>query len=238
MSRMKLSVCRFWVGCAILAATALGVTPAIQGQSQHNRAALRAIAALQSDQSDYPDTQDAIQAYARDACQRHWLMGLAAHRQGDQVARDSEWAGSIRCGKGFVGAIRMMQPKGGALAKLAVDYQPFEPESWFWLADVEADVNPGGAIELMTQGLRLRPRDGVGWYRLAQLYEQVGEPYLAIDAYISACDYLNQGSDCYVKAGSLYERLGDVRHAIYYYRLSIFEGAHRRADWLEGEFPP
>lgn len=226
------------LGCVFCALVILIINPITRGQFQHNWTAIVALNALQLNHYPYLETQDVIQVYARDSCQRHWLLGLAAFRHGDQTTQDNEWAESILCNKGFVVPIKAMQPSNRSLAELAVAYQPTEPGSWFWLATIEKESNPVRAIGLMAQGLQLRPTDGAAWYQLAQLYEKVGEPNLAIGAYITACAYLNQGTDCYVKAGTIYEQLGDIRLAIYYYRLSIFEGAHQRADWLEKQFTP
>ena len=79
----------------------------------------------------------------------------------------------------------------------------------------------------------LNPNFGLAWYRLAENQELIHQYVGAINFYLESCKYLNKGSDCYVRVGRIEEILGNPRSAIYYYRLSIFEGAHQRADELE-----
>jgi tetratricopeptide (TPR) repeat protein len=122
-----------------------------------------------------------------------------------------------------------------SLAEFAVRTIPDKELSWLWLASIIVQTEPESAVSLYKKALEIRPVNGLTWYRLGEAYERVGKYYEAIDAFEISCDYLNRGSDCYVRVGRILENVGDIPLAIYYYRLSVFEGAHLRADILESK---
>ncbi len=172
-----------------------------------------------------------INVFSSDTCQKFWLLGL-----GEQSTHKKEtyWQTALRCSQQYLTSIRFQLPDSKILANDSVQQYPYLPQGWFWLASQHNKMNdPATSIRFYERGLNLEPDNGVALYGLAEAFEADGQYAQAIKAYIKSCEYLNQGTDCYVRAGKIMERLGDIKSAILYYRLSIFPDAHTRADELE-----
>lgn len=171
-----------------------------------------------------------IEVFSRGHCQKYWLLGLI-----EQSAQNKEnvWQNSLRCSQQYMTAIQSRLPDSKILANISVQLYPSLAKSWFWLAELNKTDQTSTSIELYLKGLLLEPNNGVALYHLAEIYEADGQYVPAIESYIKSCDYLNEGSDCYVRVGRIMELLGDSQSAIYYYRLSIDPNAHNHADELE-----
>jgi len=147
------------------------------------------------------------------------------------------------CPGRYVVLLHGLAPESQALAETAVSYRPDVAISWFWLVEVRGgyrdcvlhNVNKQNWQEIATllqHGLRLAPHDGLRWRLLGDVLRPYA-PQKAIKAYLQSCHNGDPGSNGCYRAGLLAEELGDYRSAIRYYRLSRWEGAHRRADRVE-----
>lgn len=213
----------------------IGGLAVVHGQFIHNLASIYTVHTLASRSANETEARLAVETYARRMCQRHWLLGSLALRYDDQAKMIEEWENALRCDSSYMTAMRMEQPENQALAVLATTAYPDLAESWFWLAQLQEHYAPEEAISSMIRGLELRPEFGIGWYHLGELFESAGKLDRAIDAFIESGKFLNKGSDHFFKVGSIYERLGNPRRAIYFYRRSLFEGAFQRAAYLESK---
>lgn len=220
----------------IAAATLVcGGLPLIHGQFIHNLASINTVHTLASRSANEAESDLAVETYAKQMCHRHWLLGSVALRYGNQAKMVEEWENALKCDSSYMAAMRMQQPENQALALLATTAYPDLAEGWFWLAQLQERSAPEQAIFSMIRGLELRPEFGIGWYHVGELFESVGQLDRAINAFIESGKFLNKGSDHFVRVGSIYERLGDPRRAIYFYRLSLFAGAFQRAAYLESK---
>ncbi len=174
----------------------------------------------------------------RDQCQSRWIIGKFNHLISKEREAEKYFLGALSCNIKYLTAIRYLLPENKVIASYSVQYYPNHAESYFWLADIVSEQNMGEAADLYESGLELSMESGDNWYKLGNIYEALGEYNNAIDSFIEASKFLNAGSDCLVRVGRIYEMLGNFDKAIYYYRLSIFTGAHERANWLEANIKP
>lgn len=205
------------------------------GSLQSNITALKFISLISNQTFPKQDMTNMINVAIKDECQKEWLTGLLANLNGDTRARNQYWEITLECSSAYLPGIINQAKEDRSLAEFAVITVPDKDISWAWLASITLETEPEAAIKHYKKALDIRPDDGVYLYRLGEAYERVGKYYEAIEAFDKSCDYLNRGSDCYVRAGRIFENLGDIPSAIYYYRLSIFEGALFRADILESQ---
>lgn len=202
---------------------------------QGNFSALELVQLLSKQSGTRQDLMELVNIAIKDGCQKVWLTGLLANLDGDIHARNQYWQTTLECSDAYLPGIHNLAMQDRTLAEFAVRTRPEKELSWLWLASIIVETEPESAIPLYKKALEIRPGNGLTWYRLGEAYELLGKNYEAIDAFDTSCDFLNRGSDCYVRAGKILENLGDIPSAIYYYRLSIYEGAILRADILESQ---
>ncbi len=219
---------------AIVIALLVNITK-LNGSVQNNYSTLEFLYLLSNQTGTRQDLMNLVNTSIKDECQREWLTGLLANLDEDNIARNQYWKTTLECSDAYLPGIHNLAKQDRSLAEFAVLTRPEKELSWLWLASIIVETEPESAIPLYKNALEIRPVNGLTWYRLGEAYELGGKYYEAIDAFDTSCDYLNRGSDCYVRAGKILENLGDIPSAIYYYRLSINEGAILRADILESQ---
>lgn len=175
-----------------------------------------------------------INSAIKDECQRDWMYGLVAHENGDLQERNAYWKNSMTCSDIYLAGINHLAADDRSLAEFAVTRRPDKEMSWLWLANV-TQAEPASVIPLYQQALKIQPYNGLTWYRLGEAYESLGDLDSALEAFLISCENLNRGSNCYVRAGNIMEKTGDIPAAINFYRQSIFEEALKRADYLESQ---
>lgn len=183
----------------------------------------------------------------QDACWKNWLAGLLYDQQGKYEERDDKWTliMTLKCPYVYINFLESRVPDNPLYAQLALNYYPQVAESWFWSAEIyggqvphfktpEEIVDYPRAIEYYRHGLLMEPKDGRRWLYLGHLLVITKQDLgLAIDAYLNACFNGDPGSNGCYRAGFYTEKLGDIRTAIKYYRLSKWKTALEQADKLE-----
>lgn len=215
---------------AIIVATLFNCDTYLQSFKK-NISSLVLFRSLQTNSKAQEDLIPQIEEFSINECQESWLKGYVAHLNGDLINRRRYWLQTITCSSEYVGGVYREANDEKVFAEAAVKLRPEFEMSWFWLASLTID--PSVAVGLYKQVVLLNPYFGLAWYRLAENQELIHQYDAAINSYLESCKYLNRGSDCYVRVGKIKEILGNPWSAIYYYRLSIYEGAHQRADELE-----
>jgi tetratricopeptide (TPR) repeat protein len=157
---------------------------------------------------------------------------LVAEARGYKQLRNAAWRRLIRCQARFVKLVESVAPSDSELAEAALELQPAEAESYFWLAQLRAQQAPEQAAELYVRGLELRPEDGLRWLELGDLIAGT-QPRVALDAYVNACENGDPGANGCYRAGRIAEALNDPKLAIRYYRMSRWSAAISRAEQLE-----
>lgn len=159
---------------------------------------------------------------------------ITAYWQGLQLAPDADraWA---EMGRAFAS----LNPQHGlalyeqlGMAQFASGGPYIQAELGFIMARILAEEQPSRAIQLYRQGLELKPYDGVRWYELGDLLDDI-DPQAAIQAYLQSCYKGDPGHHGCYGAGQVAKNLGDIQLAIYYYRMSRWDVAHQRAEQLE-----
>jgi tetratricopeptide (TPR) repeat protein len=205
------------------------------GSLQSNFSGLNLVNLLSKQSETKLDLNNLVNVAIKDECQKEWLTGLLANLDGDIRIRNQYWKYTLECSSVYLDGIVNLAKDDRSLAEFAVRTIPDKELSWLWLASIIVETEPESAIALYKKALEIRPENGLTWYRLGEAYETAGQKYDAIDAFVTSTKYLNRGSNGYVRAGKIIEDLGDIPLAIYYYRLSINEGALLRADILESQ---
>ena len=201
---------------------------------QSNASALKLISLLPVQNGTQKELTLLINSAIKNECQKYWLFGLLANQDGERDARDNYWKNAIDCSGNFLPGIHNLAKEDRTLAEFAVNTRPEKELSWLWLAASKVS-EPASVIPLYIKALDIRPDNGLTWYRLGEAYEASGSYDDAISAFIKSSEYLNRESDFYVRVGRIYENLGEIPSAIYYYRISSWETAHQRADLLESQ---
>ncbi len=149
----------------------------------------------------------------------------------------------LACGPFYVPLLRSVIPKDERLATTALELQPDDAESWFWLAEIKAgfvngmpsavnDANRDAITFLFRKGLSLNPRDGLRWRELGDVL-RAHDPEAAIEAYQNSCYNGDPGSNGCYRAGVTAEQLGEWERAASYFRRSRHAEIRQRADELE-----
>jgi tetratricopeptide (TPR) repeat protein len=176
-------------------------------------------------------------------CRTLWLGGLRADHQGNVNRRNQLWTNALRCEPIIVYFLSALHSDNRVLAQHAVEAQPNNSESWFWLAGTHInwqgnrphtpdEVMREKIIEMYHTGLALDPHDGLRWRELGDLLQPL-DPQAAIEAYLQSCFNGDPGWNGCLLAGRTAEQLGDTDSAIRYYSYSRWEGALNRATELE-----
>jgi tetratricopeptide (TPR) repeat protein len=216
----------------LLVVCAIVTQPELVGRMALNQAAVLTTHALVRDPSG-PAMYTASRALTTaEGCSAHWFRGLLAHAASAEDARDEAWVKAMRCSPRYIPMVFAILPDYLPLAEAAAQAQPDSADAWFALARIRSQENPEAAIELYRRGLALRPTDGRRWQELGNLLAG-RDPQAAIEAYLQSCHNGDPGSNGCWNAGKTAERLGDIKVAIRYYRLSRWSAALSRAAQLE-----
>jgi hypothetical protein len=171
-------------------------------------------------------------------CQQTWLRTAAGSANRSYFIPPEDVSRLLACDEPYVSLISAIQPKNYQAASMAVSLYPENPHVWFWLGDTIQTVAPATALAAFSHVVSLEPTNGLAWCRIGTIDEKVGQTQTATDAYLRCC--LN--SDPEVKgcfgAGQMMEKLGNLRQAIVYYRMSTWDKSLQRADVLESKLNP
>lgn len=173
-----------------------------------------------------------LSAFGKVHCRDSWFAALSAHQQAVVTRRDAYLAELLACPPERALLIRPLAPDDTIWAERVWLASPADVEALFWLADALLQSNPVQAALYYSQGLAIKPSDARRWLIYGDVL-RYSDPGAAIQAYRNACRLGDPGSNGCYRAGLTAERLGEYQKAIHYYRLSRWEGAHRRADNLE-----
>jgi tetratricopeptide (TPR) repeat protein len=125
-----------------------------------------------------------------------------------------------------------------SMATLATQLYPGRSEAWFWLGEARSQSGETEqAIPAYQQAAALDPNAGQAWCILGNLLRGQSRSQ-ARDAYVQCCLNGDPGSNGCFNAGAIEEQWGNIQNAIYYYRLSHWEGSQSQADRLEERLAP
>lgn len=208
-----------------------------------NAAAMITLRGLVANSRQLSSAEAALVGLNTQNCRADWFRGLVANALGQEARRDAAWETVVRCSADYIPMLYVVAPDHRRLAELAVHERPQSATTWFWLARTLTcmpcgwtapvyEHDRGWVIQVYRQGLALDPFNGLRWRELGDLLAG-RDAQAAIEAYLQSCYNGDPGANGCWRAGLTAERLGDIRAAIRYYRLSRWSGALERAAQLE-----
>jgi tetratricopeptide (TPR) repeat protein len=208
-----------------------------------NRLSLAALEQLTSNQPEVVESSQLLNISSVDKvkCRVTWISALIAHHKDDFMMRDEHFTQLLSCEPERAKFIRAFVDDDTSWADRFLKAYPENAEALLWMGDTLRMSDPERAAEYYKQGLALKPFDPKRWLYYGDTLREM-DPEAAIQAYLQACRYGDPGYHGCSRAGLTAESIGDYESALGYYRLSRWEGSHKRADELEakieaGELP-
>jgi len=216
----------------VLAGAAYIFAPDVQQLVRYNAATIEATKALVREPEKLKNAAWRVNENSGSLCQSRWLLGQLLGAMGNTPEQRRVLAQLVSCTDRYIPLLRIVAPDDFGLARHAVNWQRDNSAAYFWLAETLVKTDTATAIQMYHEGLKRDPSDGLAWRYLGDLFVRA-YPHEAIRCYLRSCRNGDPGANGCGLAGRTAERMGDVRNAIRYYRMSRYHIFRKRADILE-----